>query len=266
MPIDAAGKDHYPAGSSARIVSLVPSLTELLFDLGIGRQVVGRTSNCVEPAGQLSQIEVVGSVKAIDLMKLAELGPSHVLVNVDDTPEAVVRDIVNLGVEVVVTHCDGPDDVLALFSLLGELFGCDEAAEALAGTLRREIELTRAVASGHPARNVIYLTWKNPWISVGPETFTANMLGLAGLSICGVNGPGRFPEVSVDRDLLAETHLVLFSDEPFQFEDEDIQDFQLDHGIGSTPRLEIVEGRALSWCGKRTADGLRELTQLANRL
>ena len=82
MLTDAAGKQHVHAGSSARIVSLIPSLTELVFDLGLDSLLVGRSSGGVEAYDPAAQLPVVGSPKTVDLLKLAELGPSHFLVNV----------------------------------------------------------------------------------------------------------------------------------------------------------------------------------------
>ena len=266
MPIDAAGKEHYSAGSGARIVSLAPSLTELLFDLGLDKKLVGRSSSCVEPEGRVDQIVVVGSTKSIDLMKLAELGPSHVLVNLDDEPESVVEEIINLGVEVVITHCKGPDDVVGLFDFLGSLFGREEQSAALTEVLQQEIAATRQVAAERPVRNVVYLTWKNPWISVSRDSYTTNLLALAGLKIMGGGSATRFPQVTIDRELMKQADLVLFGDEPFRFEEEDIQEFQLENNISGTPKLEIIDGRALSWAGKRTVEALRELSQLAARL
>jgi len=263
---DAAGKQHAHAGSSARIVSLVPSLPELVFDLGLDSLLVGRSSGGVEAYDPAAQLPVVGSPKTVDLMKLAELGPSHVLVNVQDTAQSVIDDVVNLGVEVVVTHCAGPEDNLTLFDLMGEIFGATGQAEALAGELQREIAAARQVAAGNPVRNVLYLTWKNPWISVAEGTYAANMLALAGLQTMCRNPQPPYPEVTIDQALLARADLVLLGHDPFQFEDEDLQDFQLEYGIGSKPKIDIVEGRNLSWYGRRTIDGLRELTGLAASL
>jgi len=266
VPIDAAGTEHYAAGSKAGIVSLVPSLTELLFDLGLDKQLLGRTSKCVEPARRVDAVTIVGSPNSIDLMKLAELGPSHVLVSKNDTPETVVQEIINLGVPVVVTHCAGPEDIAALLDFLGSLFDCVEQAEALAASVQREIEATRQAAAQTPARKVIFLTWKDPWITIPADSYTARMLALAGLSLMGGDSAAGSLELKIDQAFLSQAHLVLFGDDPFQFEEEDVQDFQLDYGIGSIPMLEMIDSRGLTWPGRRAADGLRELSEIAARL
>ncbi|MBT7756508.1 MAG: ABC transporter substrate-binding protein [Rhodospirillaceae bacterium] len=266
MVKDAAGREHYQAGSSARIVSLVPSLTELLFDLDLVQQLVGRTSSCVEPAGRLDQIDGLGTTNKVDIMKLAELGPSHVLVNKDQTPEALTQEIINLGVEIVLTHCEGPDDVVTLFELIGNIFARDEQAGNMIEALQREITTTKQAAAERDTKRVIFLTWKNPWVTVSQNTFTANVLAMAGMETLGHNPDRRFPDIDIDRALLEQTDLVLFGNEPFQFEDEDVDEFRLSNGIGSRPYLEIVDGRSLAWPGRRTVQGLQELSQLAARL
>jgi ABC-type Fe3+-hydroxamate transport system substrate-binding protein len=234
-----------------------------MFDLELGRQLVGRTSGCVEPVGQVKNIGIVGTTKTVDILAVAELGPSHVLVNMDDTPDTLIQEINNLGVEVVATQCKGPEDIAGLYELLGDIFGGMEQAEIMAGALQREITAARQSAAERPVKTAIYLTWKNPWITISPDLYTANLLLLVGLRILGTEGQGRYPEIKIDRTLLAQTDLLLFGNEPFQFEEEDVQDFQLEFGIGSKPQLVIIDGRSLSWYGKRAAEGLRELCQLA---
>jgi len=83
--IDAAGTVHKPAGDGARIVSLVPSITELLFDLGLGHQVVGRTAYCVHPKGRVKAVKSVGGTKTVRFDKLRALDPTHAIVNIDET-------------------------------------------------------------------------------------------------------------------------------------------------------------------------------------
>ncbi|MDP6689937.1 MAG: helical backbone metal receptor [Alphaproteobacteria bacterium] len=266
MLTDAAGKQHVHAGSGARVVSLIPSLTEMFFDLGLSSLLVGRSSGGVEASNPAEYLPVVGNTKAIDMMKLAELGPSHVLVNVDDTAQSVIDDVVNLGVEIVVTHCAGPEDNLTLFSLMGEIFGGTEAAEKQAAALQREIDAAGQLAASRPVKNVLYLTWKEPWISVAEGTYAANMLALVGLRTMCRNPQPPYPEVTIDQAMLAQADLVLFGHDPFQFEDEDVQDFQLEYGIGSKPKVDIVEGRNMFWYGTRAIDGLRELSALAAQL
>ncbi len=266
MLTDATGRQLYPAGSSARIVSLVPSLTELLFDMGLQNLLVGRTSTCTEPADLVESINVIGTVRSVDVLALAELGPSHVLVSQTDTPATVTEEIVNLGVEVIQTHCNGPEDVGALFELIGGVFGKSEQAAALKRELDQVIAQAKSLAAQRPVKTVIYLTWKDPWITVSENTYASRLLEMTGLKTLCHDPEKRFPHVEMSSGLLSQADLVLLANEPFGFEDEDVQDMQLEYGIGSKPLIEIVDGRVLDWPGRRAFEALRGLTQLAARL
>ena len=135
--VDAAGVVHAPAESRPRIVSLVPSLTELLFDLDLADCLVGRTHFCVHPKGRVEAIPSVGGTKKIRRDRLRTLAPTHVLVNVDETPRALATSIAAEGIRVVVTHPNRPEDNPPLYRLIGGIFRRIEAAESLCERLPR---------------------------------------------------------------------------------------------------------------------------------
>ncbi|HMU16063.1 MAG TPA: helical backbone metal receptor, partial [Thauera aminoaromatica] len=126
--IDAAGRLHSPAGADARIVSLVPSLTELVFDLGLGERLVGRTGFCVHPREALRAVPKVGGTKDVNLARIRELAPTHVLVNMDENRRETVDALAAFVPHIVVTHPNTPQDNLVLFALLGGVFGAEGAA------------------------------------------------------------------------------------------------------------------------------------------
>lgn len=151
--IDAAGQEHAPSGENALVVSLVPSLTELLFALGLGAQVVGRTTYCVHPAERVRPIPAVGGTKTVDIEEIRRLRPSHVLVNVDETPKAIADAVAALGVRVVVTHPIRVDDNVDLYRLLSGLFGRPAEAAALTERYRAARAKLDAKASRWPDRH-----------------------------------------------------------------------------------------------------------------
>ena len=120
--IDALGVEHVPAGAGARIVSLVPSLTELLFALGLGAQVVGRTGFCIHPRTAVRTVPKVGGTKDVDLDRLRALAPTHVIVNVDENTRACEQALRAFVPHVIVTHPNAPEDNRALYALLGGVF------------------------------------------------------------------------------------------------------------------------------------------------
>lgn len=262
---DALGVRHRAAGDDARIVSLVPSITELLFDLGLGGQVVGRTSFCVHPARALARVPRVGGTKKPRLDRLERLDASHVIVNVDENRKQDVDRIARFIPHVIVTHPLVPEDNLALYRLLGEIFGKREQAEklCLAFELARN-ELARAAAA-LPPRRVLYLIWREPWMTISQNTYISQMLTLANWETVGHDPQVRYPEVRVDEQLLADIDLVLFSSEPFPFKPAHVDEFRRQSGATGAP-CEFIDGEMTSWYGSRAIKGLRYLRELAMRL
>ena len=134
---DAAGQRHVPAGPDARIVSLVPSLTELVFDLGLGDRLVGRTGFCVHPREALRGVPKVGGTKDVKLERIRELAPTHVLVNMDENRRETVDALAAFVPDIVVTHPNTPQDNLPLFALLGGVFGVASGPEFYRATARQ---------------------------------------------------------------------------------------------------------------------------------
>jgi|APTNR8051073442_1049403.scaffolds.fasta_scaffold08009_4 ABC-type Fe3+-hydroxamate transport system substrate-binding protein len=265
--VDGAGNDHAPAGATARIVSLVPSLTELLFALGLGVQVVGRTTYCVHPAEGVCRVPTVGGTKTIDLDKVSRLRPSHLLVNVDETPKAIADAVAQLGIDVVVTHPIHVDDNIDLYHLIGGLFGRPAAAAALSERYRAARATIDAAARRWPDRHVLYVIWKKPWMTVGPNTYIAHMLRLARMNatVTGGDEPVRYPTVDLDERLLDRLDLVLFATEPFPFRERHVAEFRQAFP-GHEQKARLINGEMLSWYGSRAIDGLAYLADFTRRL
>jgi len=175
IPRDAVGVRHPPA-PHARIVSLVPSLTELLFDLGLGASLVGRTAYCVHPVPAVRKIPAIGGTKRANLKKLLARAPTHALVNVDETPKALADCLADAGVSVVVTHPIAVDDNLEIYRLLGSIFCREAEAAALGDRFRKRRRSLGERAQFLPERRVLYLIWKRPWMTISADTYVSNML------------------------------------------------------------------------------------------
>lgn len=146
---DALGTSHVrvTAGDDVRIVSLVPSLTELLCDLGLGERVVGRTGFCIHPADQVKRIPKIGGTKSVNIEKIRRLAPTHLVVNVDENEKLTVEALAGAipGLRVIVTHPQAPEDNLALYRLFGGIFGAESAAERLAEELQTALTVLSAL-------------------------------------------------------------------------------------------------------------------------
>lgn len=271
---DAIGQQHSAASGEVRIASLVPSVTELLFALGLGEQMVARTGFCIHPEPAVRAVPKVGGTKDVKVARLRQLAPTHVVVNIDENRRETVDEIRAFVPNVIVTHPCAPEDNLGLYRLLGGIFGRHTEAEALCTALQAELDAIRA--RPWPPRRVLYAIWQDPWMTVSRDTYISRMLALANwqtwpggndaLQACEggdcsrPNAPGeRYPTFRWSDALVRELDLVLLSTEPYRFT-EDHAD-ALERQLGK-PVL-LVDGEMLSWYGSRAVDGVRYLAALA---
>ena len=251
-----------PAGGDARIVSLVPSITELLFYLGLGDQVVGRTTFCIHPETRVAGVPRVGGTKKPHMEKLRQLRPSHVIVNVDENRKEDVEAITAFTPHVVVTHPLAPDDNLTLYRMMGGIFDRRAQAEQLCGEFQRARDALVKTSASLPPRRVLYLIWRDPWMSVSADTYVANMLRLGGMAVVAARAGDRYPVIAEDEPAWQRADAVLLSSEPYPFREKHLEEVQA--GTGKTVRL--VDGELLSWYGSRAIAGVRYARQLGREL
>jgi hypothetical protein len=250
-----------------RIASLVPSLTELVVELGLGDQLVARTGFCIHPAPRLSGVPKVGGTKDVNLAKLRRLAPTHVLMNVDENRRETFEALQSMGIRTVVTHPCAPDDNLALVDQLAELFGARSGVRERAAVLRDALsaELAATRARSFPSQAVLYLIWHGPWMTVARDTYISRLLGLVGWQTLpgvagGEQGASRYPAIGGDEPWLRSVQRVLLSSEPFRFDDRHLAQAQ---ALCPQARVQRVDGELLSWYGARAVPGLRYLRELA---
>lgn len=261
---DALGKPHARATGMVRIVSLVPSLTELVLDLGLGPHLVGRTGFCVHPRDLLRAVPKVGGTKGFDRDKVLALAPTHVLVNIDENRRAEVEALAGCGPEIVVTHPLAPEDNCALYRLLGGIFDREALAESLCQAFGQAWTALRAAAAGWPRERVLYLIWKDPWMTVGGDTYIARMLDAAGWAVAGADDSARYPVVDLAR-AAARAERILLPSEPYPFRARDAASLAADPRAGGRPVLP-VDGEMVSWYGSRAIRGLDYLRRLRHDL
>ncbi len=265
MLTDATGTWHTPAQGSARIVSLVPSITELLFALDLGARVVGRTAYCTHPAVELAGVPQIGGPKDVRLDRLRALAPSHVIVNIDENRREDVEAIRTFVPHVVITHPLAPTDNLALYRLLGALFHRRAQAERLCAAFETELRKTLALAADLPYRRVLYLIWRKPWMTVSRETYISRTLALVRWLTLPEQSEARYPEVDLKDEAIREADLVLLSSEPFPFKTRHLDEFRTIASC-SSKRLALIDGTMTGWYGSRAIEGLGYLQELARKL
>ena len=258
--VDALGVAHLPA-PGARIVSLVPSITELLCDLGLAAQLVGRTGFCIHPAQAVAAIPKVGGTKDVNIGKIRQLAPTHLVVNIDENEKPTVDALAEFVPHIVVTHPLAPGDNLALARLMGGIFGVDAAAEAWCAAFEAEYARLRAAPPG-PARTVLYCIWQDPWMSVSADTYIARMLAELGWRVPALPAEfdqrARYPRFAWSDTLVQDLDAVLLSTEPYRFTEAHADALEKQLGIP----VFLVDGEMMSWYGSRALAGLRYLQAL----
>jgi len=254
--VDALGQTHLPA-PGARIVSLVPSITELLCDLGLAPQLVGRTGFCIHPQERVAAIPKVGGTKDVNIEKIRRLAPTHLVVNIDENEKPTVDLLAEFVPHILVTHPLAPQDNLALARLMGGVFGVPERAEAWCTAFETELAALRARPPG-PPRTVLYCIWQDPWMSVSQDTYIARMLAELGWQLPTLPDSARYPRFAWSEELVAGLDAVLLSTEPYRFTRAHADALEKQLGI---PVL-LVDGEMMSWYGSRALAGLRYLREL----
>jgi ABC-type Fe3+-hydroxamate transport system substrate-binding protein len=271
MPFtDAIGNAHCAidvTATGARIVSLVPSLTELLCDLGLAQWLVGRTGFCIHPAAIVANITKIGGTKDVNIEKIRALAPTHLIVNIDENEKGTVAALAQFIAHVIVTHPIAPHDNLELYRLLGGIFGVPARAEALCTRLLQETDTLRTLMgrSNLPARLMLYCIWQDPWMTISHDTYIANMMAQIGWR-AWVPAPAagqalaRYPQFDWADASLGQIDGVLLSTEPYRFTERHVE--ALERQIGKP--VFLVDGEMMSWYGSRAIAGCRYLRQLAD--
>lgn len=255
--VDALGRELTVPVTPRRIVSLVPSVTELLFDLGAGDRVVGCSRYCVEPEAALAAREAepgrglvrVGGQKDPDVAAITALAPDLVLAVKEENLARDVGALAARGIAVYVAEVRGVEDALSLVGALCELVDGERGrSEAIRGAIRAGVEEARQHAARHPPLPIFCAVWRDPWITISSDTYMYDVIRLCG----GVPRPferheRRYPKLTLDEVRAARPRLILLPDEPYSFTAADAAEL-----ADIAPAL-IVDGKLLGWYGRRTA-------------
>ncbi|MCM2250485.1 MAG: helical backbone metal receptor, partial [Geothrix sp.] len=228
-----------------RIVSLVPSVTELLVQWGLAARLAGRTRYCIEPRWIRNTVPAVGGTKDPDLARIRDLAPDLVILERDENPRETAEALTTLGIPWLALEIRTVKDCVAALRTLGERLGASGAAEVRAAALETSLKGRR-----RKGPRALALIWRDPWMSAGPDTYLGDLLRQGGLTPIG---PDRYPVLS-DADLAAlAPEVILLPTEPYRFNRRHQADLQT-----RFPEAEVrlVDGQALTWYLSRTEAGL----------
>jgi endonuclease III len=248
---DAPGPAPVPAEGPARIISLVPSVTELLASWGLASRLAGRTSFCVEPPWIRATVPSMGGTKTPDIPRILSQRPDLVILERTENTLETARVLGAAGVPLLVLDIRSVRDCLKGFRQLGEAVGAATQAREREASLQARLRpLPRR------GRRGVVLVWKDPWIGAGARTYVGDLARRAGLTIPGPEGYGTL----TDEELAAlDPEVILLPDEPFRFNRRHAEELRR-----SFPRARVipVEGRVLTWYLSRTEAALGYLETL----
>ncbi len=256
---DQIGQELTLKGTPKRIVSLVPSQTELLVYLGLEELLVGVTKFCVHPKHLLKTKQIVGGTKQVHFDKIGDLRPDIILCNKEENTETIVEEAGKIA-PVHVSDVKTLSQALELIQQYGILFNKQHETNTLiAQIVIAEQQFKKTVAS-KPNKKVAYFIWRKPWMVAGNDTFINTLLKLNGFTNVFKNTDGRYPEVQLSQ--LKEMDYVFLSSEPFPFKDKHIAEIQ----VFTSAKIILVDGEYFSWYGSRLLGAFEYFKSLAQKL
>ena len=254
---DMMGRTVALPARPVRIVSLVPSQTELLFELGLDEEVVGITKFCVHPEEWFRSKRRVGGTKTVHRHIIDELQPDLIIANKEENTREQIEELASV-YPVWISDITTVGHALQMIEQVGIITGRGAAAAELVGELA--VGFAGLPVASKRLRKVAYYIWKDPWMCAGGDTFISDVISKMGwLNVC--EHLPRYPEVNLQDLHALQPDLVLLSSEPYPFKDKHIEEI-----TAAVPNAEVklVDGEMFSWYGSRMRHAIPYLTMLAS--
>jgi len=244
MPVfyDQLGREVNLPAVPKRIISIVPSQTELLFYLGLDEEIIGITKFCTHPADKFKSTAKIGGTKQLDIEKIKSLEPDLVVANKEENEKTQVEALMSI-CPVWISDISNLAEALDMIERVGALVGKETEAKNLTKTINHNLEHLKLPNTGLRAA---YFIWRKPYMVAGKGTFIDAMLQQCGL--INVFADNRYPEIDAAVLTNAKPDIILLSSEPYPFRDKHITEFK---ALVTTAQVLLVDGEMFSWYGNR---------------
>lgn len=260
--IDQLGRSHTFESAPKRIVSLVPSQTELLYDLGLEERIVGITKFCVHPYHFKSTKKTVGGTKKVHYEKIRLLQPDIIICNKEENTQEMVAELQKIA-PVWVTDICTIEDNIQMIKDFGQLFNCRTESQKWSDKLIFAWSDFKKFIADKPVLKVAYFIWKNPYMVAGSGTFIDELLQLNHFENIYANKE-RYPEVDITKIRSeGDPQLVFLSSEPFPFTEEHAFEIGIHTHHGKTI---FVDGEMFSWHGSRLVKAFDYFKKIHNSI
>jgi len=263
--MDAAGRRVRLPRYPSRIVSLVPSITEALYVLGLEDRLIGVTRFCTEPSDRVGGKARVGGQKNPDLERIRSLRPDLVVANVEENRRDDVEALEGMGVAVYTTYPRTVVQGIAMIRTLGQLTGTEDRASAVAASVEAVYRESAEEVRGRKRLRVFCPIWRKPYMSINHDTYVHDVLETCGAINIFADTPDRYPKISLAEVAQRDAEVILLPDEPYAFHPRHLVDFEPFAGFIpalATGRVHFLDGKVLSWYGPRIGDSLRTVRAL----
>lgn len=256
--IDQTGRTITLEKTPARIISLVPSQTELLFYLGLDKEVIGITRFCVHPEQWFRTKTRIGGTKQLKTEKIHQLQPDLLIANKEENVKEQVEELATR-YPVWVSDINNLEDAYEMIHSIANMVGKAVEGKELNAKIQFEFDQLKTI---HNKIRAAYLIWKEPYMTVGGDTFIHSMMAAAGLENIFANKT-RYPEISLEEIKAIHPELVLLSSEPYPFQQKHIDELQV-----ALPHTKILlaDGEMFSWYGSRLEKAPAYFSKLRNQL
>ena len=249
--VDLVPRTSSLTSSPQRIISLVPSVTELLVQWGLTSKLVGRTRYCIAPKWIRATVPEVGGTKDPNFQRIADLKPDLVILEKDENSKSVADALTGLGIAWLALEIRSVADCRAAWLALGKQLGAMDQAKARVAELKK---LLKPKPEAGP--RTLTLIWKDPWISAGPDTYVGDLVRCAGFTPIGA---GRYPRLSEEELDALDPDVILLPTEPYRFSKRHAAELQKRFPYA---KIHVVDGQAMTWYLSRTELGLECLRAL----
>jgi len=243
-----------------RIISLVPSQTELLYHLGLYTETVGITKFCVHPLDWFQNKKRIGGTKNPNLELIRELNPDLIIANKEENNKGDVELLAN-NFPVWVTDVKNINDTLGMIQDIGKLTQKTEISHKLVSEIQEKLKQNFNVTSSKKTKGV-YLIWQDPYMTVGKDTYIHEMMNLAGIENV-FEKEIRYPEINDLAEVMKNAEIILLSSEPYPFSEKHINHFKL---LFPDKKILLVDGEMFSWYGPRLLSSIPYLKNLNEQL
>jgi len=258
--IDQMGQTVLLPQHPKRIISLVPSQTELLFDLGLDDEIAGLTRFCIHPADKVSGKTRIGGTKDFNFERIKELKPDLIIGNKEENYQEGINEL-KKDFPVWMSDIYTLDDAYQMMNSVGEITNKQEEAQLLIKQIKTSFSTLPPVTRHLPPLTCAYFIWRKPYMVAASGTFLDHMLGVFGVRNAFAD-LSRYPAVTAEQIAKAKPDLIFLSSEPYSFTEKHIDEFK---GISSASKIMIVDGELFSWYGSRlryTADYFEDLRRV----